>query len=277
MKSNTELKFLLVLLGCSNYRSPLTHKNFASFKGKAKLCFDLANRGWLDYTREIASVKILPAGKALLKLDANQLPIDTVALKVLEEIAQATGKIKATTLKKVKPADRQLVLQGLGDRGLVEVEIQPAAKQAEVWLTSVGLEYLREDYHPAGKLPAISLDLLHNYLQFLRKPQSIKAASVAVPVAVADSFTELSDTEVLQTIVALDQELGTENYLPLFQLRQHLPLSRDFLDQVLYRLQRHDRIELGTLQEVSAYQPEQIDAGIPQDIGGPLFFVSVIE
>lgn len=76
----------------------------------------------------------------------------------------------------------------------------------------------------------------------------------------------------MQIIRDLDRQLGTDNYLPIFHLRQKFqpPLSREQLDQLLYRLQRNDRIDLSSLQEVSAYTPEQIDAGIPQDIGGPL-------
>ena len=77
----------------------------------------------------------------------------------------------------------------------------------------------------------------------------------------------------------LDRELATDNYLPIFYLRQKLqpPLSREEVDQALYRLQRNDKIELSSLQEAIAYTPEQIEAGIPQDIGGPLFFIIVTE
>lgn len=37
----------------------------------------------------------------------------------------------------------------------------------------------------------------------------------------------------------------------------------------------HEKIELSSLQHVTTYTPEQIDAGIPQDISGPLFFIVV--
>ncbi|MEM6404236.1 MAG: transcription factor RcaD, partial [Cyanobacteria bacterium P01_D01_bin.116] len=73
------------------------------------------------------------------------------------------------------------------------------------------------------------------------------------------------------------KELGTKDYLPLFYLREKLqpPLSRDELDQVLFQLQADDKIELSTLQEANAYTPEQIESGIEQNVGGPLFFISV--
>ncbi|MGB7059636.1 MAG: hypothetical protein WBD58_18175, partial [Geitlerinemataceae cyanobacterium] len=66
-----------------------------------------------------------------------------------------------------------------------------------------------------------------------------------------------------------------DNYLPIYHLRQQLqpPLSREELDRSLYQLQRDDTIELSSLQEAIHYTSEQIDAGIPQQIGGPLFFI----
>ncbi|MCJ8279857.1 MAG: transcription factor RcaD, partial [Rivularia sp. ALOHA_DT_140] len=52
-------------------------------------------------------------------------------------------------------------------------------------------------------------------------------------------------------------------------------LSRDTVDKILFKLQADDKIELSTLQEASAYTPEQIESGIEQNVGGPLFFISV--
>jgi DNA-binding PadR family transcriptional regulator len=272
MKSNEEPKFLLILLGFSNYRAPLTDKRFDNFQGKRPLCKALAERSWVDYTKEITTVKLLPAGKALLKLETSQLPINALSLNILEKIARQPGKVKVTELWQLKPAERQPVLQGLSDQGLIEIEQALASRKAEVWLTEQGLTYLREDYHPQGNRPVISLDLLHNYLQFLRYPQS---AIQALPQP--ESYVPMSDVEILQAVKALDKELGTENYLPLFKLRNYLSLSREALDQAIFRLQRSDQIELSSLQEVSAYTAEQIDAGIPQNIGGPLFFITTVE
>jgi hypothetical protein len=154
-----------------------------------------------------------------------------------------------------------------------------------VWLTERGEEYLREDYTPKkGTNPVISLELLTNYLRFLRKSlhaqlneSSTQAQPQTPPASDATSTSKPSDEEILQLIQDLDRELGTENYLPIFHLREKLqpPLSREQLDQALYRLQRNDQIELSSLQEAIAYTPEQINAGIPQDVGGPLFFISV--
>jgi hypothetical protein len=290
MNSNDELKFLLTLLGCPSYRSPLAASHFAKFKGKAALCLGLAERRLVDYTREIASVKLLPAGQALLQLDPQQLPIDRDQLKLLAAVAKASGAgrgVKATQLRVTPASQRQPLLEALQGRGLIEAQVQPATKKAEVWLTPQGLDYLREDYVPKGNLPVLSLDLLRNYLQFMRRSTQLASGldstaalsqrpEEAAPPTVQPAG-EVNDGEILTTIQALDQALGTENYLPLFQLRQRLSLSREVLDDALYRLQRGDRIELGALQEVTAYSSEEIDAGIPQTIGGPLFFVSVLE
>jgi hypothetical protein len=286
METN-ELKFLLKLLGCPNYRSLLSASSFKSFKDKGKLCRDLSNRGLVDFSREIASIKILPAGRALLKVDKEQLPLTANELKVLENLGKASGKITPSkiTVKSVKSAKRDAILQSFQERGLIEVEPQIKKQKAEVWLTQRGIEYLRNDYIPKkGNNPVISLEMLSNYLHLLRKPISseINTSLSEVQQQTSHMLDSLkmnypSDEEILQIIEDLDRELGKENYLPIFYLRQKLQpqLSREQLDQSLYRLQRNDKIELSSLQEASAYTTEQIDCGIPQDIGGPLFFIAV--
>lgn len=274
MDSN-ELKFLLKLLGCENYRSPLAATIWKSFSGKDKICRTLGDRELIDYSREIASVKILPPGRALLKLDASQLPIGEIELKILEKIGKTSAKLKPSELTFVKAAERQEILQNLAKRGLVEIETQLQKKKAEVWLTQRGQEYLRDEFTAKGTHPIISLDLLTNYLRFLRKFRLVETAKVVTTDA---PEIKLSDAEILKIIQDLDREIGTDNYLPIFHLRQKLqpPLSREELDRVLYRLQRYDKIELSSLVDTMPYTSEQIDSGIPQDIGGALFFISVI-
>ena len=278
-----ELKFLLKLLGCPNYRSGLSAKTFDSFKrDKRKICRDLGDRDLVDYSREIAAVKILPAGRALLKMSTEQLPITEKELKVLEKISKSSGKIAPSKISasSVKAAEREAILESLAERGLIEVEKKLKKAKAEVWLTERGQEYLRDEYTAKGSNPVISLDLLTNYLRFLRKSphvqRDVHQEHSQKPTAAA-ATSKLSDEEILQTIRHLDKELGTENYLPIFHLRQKLqpPLSREELDQALYSLLRTNQIELSSLQEAIAYSSEQIDAGIPQDVGGPLFFISV--
>ncbi len=279
-----ELKFLLKLLGCENYRSPLSASIFNSFKGKDKICRVLGDRDLVDYSREIATVKILPPGQALLKLDPAQIPMSEKERKVLEKTSKAGNKIPPSEITSLKAAERETILTSLSERGLITVEIKMQRIRAEVWLTTRGIEHLRDEYSPSkGSQPAISLELLNNYLRFLRKSlRVVESVKVSAPLSSSqksdgETIIKPSDEEILQIIEKLDRELGTENYLPIFHLREKLqpPLSRDELDQVLYRLQKIDKIELSALQEVSAYTPEQIDTGIPQNIGGSLFFIVV--
>jgi predicted transcriptional regulator len=277
-----ELKFLLKLLGFANYRAGLTA--FNNFKGKDKICRSLGARELVDYTRDIATVKIVPAGQALLKLEPDQLPpITDKELKVLEKISKASGKIAPSKIAGLKAAERDAILKTLDERGLIETELQLKKSKAEVWLTERGIELLRDDYNPnKSSNPVISQELLGNYLRFLRKTLRVKpdTESTLSPTNVESSvetMIDITDEEVLQTIEKLDKELGTENYLPIFHLRQKLQpsLSRDELDQALYRLQKNDLIELSTLLDPTPYTPEQLNTGIPQNIGGSWFFISV--
>ncbi|OBQ18261.1 transcription factor RcaD [Anabaena sp. AL93] len=277
-----ELKFILKLLGCPNYRTGLSSSTFDSFKSeKNKICRDLGELEYVDYSREIATVKILPPGQALLKLDSAQLPIDDKELKVLEKIGKSSGKIAPSEIKvsSLKSDERDAILKTLSERGLIAIEIKMKRLKAEVWLTERGIEVLRDEYNPEGKAN-IDFNLLGNYVRFLRKNLRVKSEQVSTPDHVesySDITSNISDEEILETIKKLDRELGTENYLPIFHVRQKLqpPLLRDDLDQALYRLQKSDKIDFSTLQESSAYTPEQIDAGIPQNIGGQLFFIIV--
>lgn len=275
-----ELKFLLKLLGFPNYRAGLSANAFSSFKGKDKICQALGDRELVDYSREIATVKILSPGQALLKLPAGQLPITDKERKVLEKISSA-GKIAPSKITSVKAAERDAIFKTLNTRGLIDVEEKLQRIKPEVWLTERGIEFLRDDYNPVGKAN-ISLDLLNNYLRFLRKtlrvkPETESILSTPTIESSVETIINITDEEILQTIEKLDKELGTENYLPIFHLRQKLqpPLSRDELDQALYRLQKNDLIELSTLLDPTPYTTEQLNTGIPQNIGGSLFFISV--
>ncbi|MEH1766251.1 MAG: transcription factor RcaD [Nostoc sp.] len=278
METN-ELKFLLKLLGFTDYRAGLSLSAFDVFKTeKNKICKALGDRELVDYSREIIAVKILPPGQALLK-DPGEVPIADKELKVLEKISKASGKIAPSKITSPKAAERDAILEGLSQRGLIEAEKSIKRAKAEVWLTERGIEYLRDDYSPnKGTNPVISLELLGNYLRFLRKTLRVKPEQVSTSLPTVNiTDQEISDEEILQIIEKLDKELGTENYLPIFHIRQKLqpPLSRDELDQALYRLQKNDNIELSSLVDPTPYIPEQIAAGIIQNIGGVLFFVSL--
>lgn len=267
-----ELKFLLKLLGFTDYRAPLSKITFKSKTTAAerdRVCSKLRDRELVDCSEEVTKLKIAPPGKALLKLDPAELPVTGHELKVL----RASEKEKIPPGKTGVPAaERQAIIQGLADRGLIELE----TKIKEAWLSLRGQEYLRDEYTSKGSNPAISLDMLTNYLRFLRKSLRVQQSNGVLPPAAAP-MSKPSEEEILQMIRDLDRELGTENYLPIFHLRQKLqpPLSREELDRALYRLEKADRIELSTLAEPREYIPEQVDAGIAQANGGSLFFITV--
>ncbi|KOR33771.1 MULTISPECIES: hypothetical protein [Planktothricoides] len=280
-----ELKFLLKLLAFPNYRgliSQIKPNPKTSASERDSICRTLSDRELVAYSTEITEFSITPAGHALLALNTSQLPISAAELQLLK--AAASGlTIEAET--SIPASLRQTTIQNLVDRGLIKIE---KAKIQEVWLTERGAEYLTDEYNPSGSEPVISLDLLTNYLRFIRK--SLRQKELAVTPTIDEVKSEFSDpasvhhhrpadAEILKMIQNLDRELATDNYLPIFYLRQKLqpPLSREEVDQALYRLQRNDKIELSSLQEAIAYTPEQIEAGIPQDIGGPLFFIIVTE
>lgn len=282
-----ELKFLLKLLAFPDYRAPISQikpNPKTSARERDGICRTLGDRELVAYSKEVTQFSITPAGKALLALDTTQLPIADEELQVL----QAAGSGFTTPAQTgISASLRQTSIQSLVDRGLIEAE---KTQIQEVWLTARGAEYLTDEYNPSGSDPVISLDLLTNYLRFIRKSlhqQALPVNPILDPVVTHENrdsrdaklgvSTQIGEPEILQLIQDLDRELATDNYLPIFYLRQKLqpPLSREEVDQILYSLQRHDRIELSSLQEAIAYTPEQIEAGIPQDIGGPLFFIIV--
>jgi hypothetical protein len=284
-----ELNFVLKLLGYPGYRAAIAEVK-PNIRTKSTdrdaICRQLCDRGLLDCTEEILSIKISPAGKALLKLDTTNLPVSKAELKVLHACVQASIPPSETGLK---PKERHAVIAGLVDRGLAIAE---KMRVDEVWITEQGLNYLRDEYTPSGSALAISLDLLTNYLRFMRKSRGLTVSEftqseftgsepmTAPPaiVAATSPATTLTAADVLQTIQDLDRQLATDNYLPIYHLRQLLqpPMSRQELDRALYQLQREDKIELSSLQEAINYTPEQIDAGMAQEIGGPLFFIMQI-
>jgi hypothetical protein len=283
-----ELKFLLKLLGCNDYRGSL-----ADVKPNPKttgpqlrnLCRQLGDRELIACTEEITKLAISPAGKSLLASDISQFPVTATELKVLH--MSANKSITPGQLKTIPAAQRQALIRDLIARGFLKIEDK---KIKEVWLTERGKTYLRDECSPSGNNPAFSGKQLNHYLKFIRKFVSIPSAEperFTVPNSnPSDRLNEkLSDTniltdilaDILQSIQELDRQIGSKNYLPIFYLRDRWQstLSREELDTALYQLQRSDRISLSALQEGSGYTLEQLEAGIPREFGGALFFIIV--
>lgn len=276
-----ELKFLLKLLGSPEYRtaiSQLKPSEKTPTSERDRICRELSDRGIVSYSREVKQFKIEPAGKALLTQDTIELPLTEQQLMVLK--ACATESAAPGKLDKIPVGDRQTIIQDLEAKGFIKAT---KSNIKEVWLTDQGREYLRDEYQPSSKGNlTLSSSQFQNYLHFMRKQmqRGVSEGELPAPPKSPKSHERPappSDEDILQIIQDLDQEFSTDNYLPIFRLRERLPsFSRDQLDQALYRLQQQDKIELSTLQEGKRYTSEQIDAGIPQPVGGPLFFIVVL-
>ena len=266
-----QLKFLLKLLSHENYRASIS-KLQPNSKTKAserdKICRQLIELELVDCSEEIAKIKIASPGKALLKLNKIQDKITDEEIKILKACQKEAITPSQT---KVTPAKtRQQLIEQLLTRGFITAEI----KLKEVWLTARGQKYLATEYDPrGGGNLTLSKNMLADYLRFLRehlsadKEETIQSKATSKP----------SDEEILQTIINLDREHNTDNYLPIFHLRNQLqpPLLRNELDEALYRLEKGDLIELGTLAEVKFYSQQEISAGISQPVGGELFYITV--
>ena len=266
-----ELKFMLKLLEFTGYRAPIKKiKPNSSTKASERdsICKKLCDRQLVACVEEVAKLTIAAPGKGLLELEPTELPVTAVELKAIE--ACTKGIINPSDTG-IKAGDRQAVLQSLVERGFIEAV---KTKITEVWLTEPGQEFLAKEYE-SNSSATITLKMLTDYLRFMRK--SVIKQDIQELTTEESPASIPRDEEILQVIRDLDQQLRTDNYLPIFYLREKLqpPLSREELDRALYRLERNNLIELSALQEVIAYTKEQIDAGIPQNIGGRLFFIIV--
>jgi predicted transcriptional regulator len=281
-----ELKFLLRLLEYApDYRTPIS-KIKPEAKTKAaernRIAESLCSRGFVEYTEKIQQYRIEPPGKALLNLDTSALPVTPDELVVLK--AAATKVAKPSDASKVSASDRQRLLYQLQERGLISVT---KSQIGDVWLTPEGIQYLLHDCVPTSPSIRLPSSMVGHYLTFLRQSLGQSTVGTTMPTSSSPApempamgeSNPLSPEDVLATIRQLDQQLGTDNFLPIFHLRQKLqpPLDREQLDQLLYDLQGQDLIEFSTLQDVTNYTEEEAAAGIPQNIGGALFYISLPE
>ncbi len=309
-----ELKFVLKLLGSPDYQAPIASIK-PNLRTKASerdsLCRVLRDRGLVDCDEQVTRFRLAPAGRALLKLDTQRLPVSEDEITLLQAGRDGSVEVKDVPLA----GDRlQAAIERSLDRGFIKSE---KTKIETVWLTQRGLDYLREEFSPSGTALELSLDHLSEYLRFLRKFQThspeaktSRSPIVANPADVLEPSSEplresspsavdrppektfatssgettaqnsspqppITGDQLYNLIAQLDREYNTNNYLPIYYLRDRLQtaMDRDTLDRALYALQRADRIELSSLQEAAHYTAEQVNAGITQDIGGPLFFL----
>lgn len=273
--NTVQLKFILKLIGFKDYRTSISkikpNSKIISSE-RDRICRELCDLGYIACTQDVTHFTIAPPGQNVLTLDPKNLPITATELAVLQAANQ--GTITPGMLKSIPASQRQLAIWSLIDRGFAKAS---KIKIQQVWLTERGKDYLRDEFQTSGYLPLYSGEMLNNYVYFLRHSLTARITSL-LPESLSPKIAEKpNDDDILKTIRELDRELGTKNYLPIFHLRSKLqpPLSRNELDEALYRLQRSDRIQLGALQESSHYSDEQLAAGIQREFGGALFFITV--
>ncbi|WP_293087076.1 hypothetical protein [Moorena sp. SIO3H5] len=266
----SQLKFLLKLLSKPDYRALITEakpNSKTSAGERDRICQALCDRNLIESNQEITKIQITDAGKELLTQDQDEVPMSTKERKILKACETEPTTPAKTNVKPAKT--RKEIMDSLIERGYITVA---ETKFKDVWITETGIEYLLNNYKPVGRGNInLSKTMLADYIDFLRKQLPNSTSTIS------DLVNPPSNEEILQIIKDLDQELATENYLPLFHLRQKLqpPLSREELDKALYSLQAEDKIDLSALQEANMYTEEQIEAGIPQNTGGRLFFIMV--
>ncbi|MGC9502198.1 hypothetical protein [Baaleninema sp.] len=276
-----ELKVLLKILGHKGYQAKISEikpTSKATVKETISLCKKLGDRELLELQSEITRFKIEAAGKTLLESDIENLPLSQDSVKALKACAEKTAKPGDI---RIAAAKRQAVLHDLVDRGFVKAV---ETKIIGARLSERGKVFLRDEYADTSTRRNLQLmaSQLTNYIQFMR---SCLTESTPVVYATGEKMAEAkpaarltekpSDEEILAWIRKLDRELNTDNYLPIYHLREKLepPLTRDEFENALYRLERHDKIQLSSLQESRNYTPEQVAAGIHQPVGGILFFI----
>lgn len=303
------LKFLLKLLSFPNYRAPLSQvKPTPKMKAteRNKICQQLRDRQLVACYEEIKTLTISAKGKSLLKIDGAKGSLTSDELKVLQASLSEPISPGKTGLY---PESRSPIIENLASRELLAVQKQIK----EVWLTERGQKFLVEEYD-AANYGNLSFKMLADYLQLIRKynrqdavreisvekladldntptPKEIdpKITSDSISLDIWQTIRDLDlhldqvskipnkpeDQEILQTIKQLDQELGTDRYLPIFHLREKLQYSfdREELDGALHRLQAQQKIQLKSLEEVLHYSQEYFDAAIDRTNKWSLFFI----
>lgn len=224
-----ELKFLLRLLEHSpDYRvriSQIKPESKTSSAERNRLCESLCSKGLVEYVDEIRQYQIAPPGKALLKSDTSTLPVSTEELELLKTAATKAATPGQAT--KVPAGERQKLLNQLKERGLItasKVQIK------DVWLTSQGMQFLLNDCAPTSPHAKLPFSMLGHYLTFMRQSlgQGGTAANISPEVSIpqetqiSPNRDSLSPQTLLDTIRQLDQQLNTDNFLPIFHLREKL-------------------------------------------------------
>ncbi|MGG6237006.1 hypothetical protein ACQ4N7_00070 [Nodosilinea sp. AN01ver1] len=115
---------------------PIEQKS--SLRQRERACQTLRDRGWLDYNHDIAQFGLTLTGKTLLRLSLSVWPVTPDELLVLRSCLG--GRIHPDQIHRRVPAyDRQRLLEGLAEQGLVVIYRRAIAN---LHLTALGKQNL---------------------------------------------------------------------------------------------------------------------------------------
>ena len=114
----TEIKFLLKLLSCDNYRTTISKIRLGnSIKANVRnqVCMRLFERGFLEFTEKVALIKISAEGKTALKKNTPELT--QLQLKIL--LACQKKGIPPSRTRISAAQGRQIIIEELAALGLI--------------------------------------------------------------------------------------------------------------------------------------------------------------
>ncbi len=276
------LKILLKLLGQNNYQGKIGDikpNTKTKIEETQRFCYQFWDSKLIYIEEKNITIKINNHGEQVLKNKENRNKLEINILKKCEKT-----KIKISEINITPASKRDLLIEKLVTEKLIDIVDK---KIIHVELTEKGKQYLAQEYLAEG-LGNVSLPkaLLNNYLVFIRdyfigknqeKISSTKAITPEVKEENIRQHKQITPDDILQAIIRLDRTLNTDNYLPIFHLRNEYKsvLSRDDLNSMIFRLQKENKISLSRLVDASQYSAEEYDAGIPQSIGYPIFYLIV--
>ena len=272
-----EFKILLKLLQKKDYKSPpgeLNPSKATKIAETKNFCRRLCSRNFVELIEEIEEIGITSTGKTLLKQKKRPQALTEKEWKVLQFFLKTkTLKPADIKIKSLKASQRNEIITNAVKRDFLKVN---KYRMAYVTLTPAGQDFIATEYLPTAGNITMSCKMLEYYLRFMRQYWQKKQGK-SEDLKSRKKLIKPTDKKVLQTIIDLDKELNTDNYLPIFHLRNKLqpPLTRDQLDQALYRLQKQDILSMSSLVDSSQYSLEEYKTGIPQLDGGPLFYLIV--
>lgn len=281
-----QLKILLKLLGQNKYQEKIADikpNSQTKIEATQKLCYELYNKELIEIEERVIAIKANKKNKQLLNSNKKQ---DILEEKILKQCDDKNIKISDI---KISPASkRDLLIEKLVKENLINISDK---KITHVELTEKGQQFLAEEYLTEG-LGNITLTkpLLNNYLTFIRNyyitenQEKISSTKDIIPEVKEENINQnkqinkkITPDDILQTIIELDHTFNTDNYLPIFYLRNQYKsvLQRHELDSMIFGLQKENKISLSRLVDASQYTAEEYDAGIPQSIGYPIFYLIV--